>query len=71
MEKYASSDKEFGINLARGKNVYKKLFFYYKGIKKPKSKSSGTMDRLKILLVLQRKEKENMKNKEVISKFHC
>lgn len=27
MEKYASSDKEFGINLARGKNVYKKLFF--------------------------------------------
>lgn len=41
MEKYASSDKEFGINLARGKNVYKKL----------KSKSSGTMDRLKILLV--------------------
>lgn len=27
MEKYTSSDKEFGINLARGKNVYKKLFF--------------------------------------------
>lgn len=27
MEKYASSDKEFGINLARGKNVYKKTFF--------------------------------------------
>lgn len=26
MEKYASSDKEFGINLARGKNVYEKLF---------------------------------------------
>lgn len=51
MEKYTSSDKEFGINLARGKNVYKKTFSYYKGIKKPKSKSSGTMDRLKILLV--------------------
>lgn len=26
MEKYTSSDKEFGINLTRGKNVYKKLF---------------------------------------------
>lgn len=26
MEKYASSDKEFGINLARGKNVYKNFF---------------------------------------------
>lgn len=31
MEKYTSSDKEFGINLARGKNVYKKLFFITKG----------------------------------------
>lgn len=31
MEKYASSDKELGINLARGKNVYKKLFFITKG----------------------------------------
>lgn len=27
MEKYTSSDKEFGINLARGKNVYIKNFF--------------------------------------------
>lgn len=34
MEKYTSSDKEFGINLARGKNVYKKTFSYYKGIKR-------------------------------------
>lgn len=31
MEKYTSSDKEFGINLARGKNVYKKLFLITKG----------------------------------------
>lgn len=31
MEKYTSSDKEFDINLARGKNVYKKLFLITKG----------------------------------------
>lgn len=31
MEKYTSADKEFGINLARGKNVYKKTFFITKG----------------------------------------
>lgn len=31
MEKYTSSDKEFGINLARGKNVYKKRFLITKG----------------------------------------
>lgn len=31
MEKYILFDKEFGINLVCGKNVYKKFFFIIKG----------------------------------------